>query len=112
MKLNYSLYCVYDKVSKHLSHFGLYTSDGLACRSILSTLQVPLKDTQLYRISECEQNIDTESSDLHDVYSFSVFEFIPVDWSCYKFPENVAEALSPLNLSNDELKEIIQNKIN
>lgn len=107
MKLVSHLYCVYDTISKNLSHFGLYSSDGLAARSILSTLQVPLKDTQLIRLSTLQSDLD---SPLDDVHSFSPIQFEKVPWSCYKFPETVAEALSPLNLSVDELKEIVKEK--
>lgn len=100
MKL--SLYGAWDNLSHTYIEFTVTPqNDGLAVRQILSSLRVPLKDSQLI----CLGSFDSE-------VGFHSFEkdIRVVDWSCYKFPETVAEALSPLALSDSELSEIVSNR--
>lgn len=99
--MNDFLYCVFDKLSGKLSEFGLYSSDGLAAREILKTLRVPLKDSLLLKLFEYDKSAVT--SDMKEVSLNDVricdFNVTVIPWSVYKFPENQAEALSPLEAS-------------
>lgn len=97
-----SIYGAYDNLAHNFIVFTQSPqNDGLAVRSILSTLRVPLKDTQCI----CLGTFDTDKG-------FVSFEkdLRIVDWSCYKFPETVAESLAPLNLTSDELSEVLKSK--
>lgn len=97
MKL--SLYGAWDNLSHNYLEFTVTPqNDGLAVRQILSSLRVPLKDSQLICIGSFDSEIGFHSFDK---------DIRVVDWSCYKFPETVADALSPLSLSDSELSEII-----
>lgn len=113
---SYKLYAVYDKVSGSFVHFLQSTSYGLACRTVLSSLRFPLRDTALYCLGEYSFNLDDIESVDNDFDScFSSANFYPapklVPWESYKFPEDVAEALAPLNLSQSEIAEISRRKI-
>lgn len=99
MKL--SIYGAWDNLSHSYITFTVTPqNDGLAVRNVLSTLLVPLKDSQLI----CLGSFDTE-------IGFHSFEkgIRVVDWSCYKFPETIADAISPLGVSESEFLEIIKN---
>lgn len=105
-----NLYCVFDELSGNLTHFVLASSDGLAARNILMTLQVPLKDTKLL----CLGSYTKDSIGNAERYSLSHVHFDlknvrTIPWTVYKFPESVSEALSPLGLSDDEVDEIKSN---
>lgn len=100
MKL--SLYGAWDNLSHNYLVFTVTPqNDGLAVRQILSSLRVPLKDTQLI----CLGSFESEKG----FHSFKK-DIRVVDWSCYKFPETVADALSPLALSDIELSEFISHR--
>lgn len=119
MVLKENLYCVFDKVSGTLSHFVSATSDGLAVRQILLSLQVPLKDTICLcfgTFTKSYSDSDMLSADLvwSKILHFGSCDIREVPWSCYKFPADVAEALAPLGASPDEVNAVMkaqQNKI-
>ena len=97
-----SIYGAYDNLSHNFIAFTTTPkNDGLAVRNLLSSLRVPLKDTQCI----CLGSFDSDPG----FVSFEK-ELRIVDWSCYKFPETVADALSPLGVSDSELSEILANK--
>lgn len=113
MEIHENLYCVFDKLSGTFHHFTTATSDGLAVRNILLTLTCPLKDNVCLKLGRFEKVFE---SDVQEI-SLSNCAFLPcgdfqiVDWSVYKFPNDVAEALAPLGCSPDEIKEITRKKI-
>lgn len=114
MTLTHKIYAVYDLISGHFPMLFQSQSDGLACRTALSTMRFPIRDTQLYHLGECTVEIaDLEST--HIDFSNVSFSWNDsprlVSWESYKFPEDVAEALAPLNLSHDEIVEISRRKI-
>lgn len=113
MYVQENLYCVFDKLSGTFHHFTVASNDGLAVRNILLTLTCPLKDNVCLKLGKFNK---TFPSDAHEVSlldcDFMAFEdFQEVRWDSYRFPETVAEALSPLGISADEAKEIARNKI-
>lgn len=108
MEMKENLYCVQDTVSGNLSHFVLATSDGLACRNILLTMEVPLKDTKVFRLATVTRTLDDSHCDFSVDY---LDEPVFVSWDSYRFPNDVAEALAPLGLSHDEVVEISKNRI-
>lgn len=112
MDLDLNLYGVFDKVSGVVGHFVLATSDGLAVREILLTLQVPLKDTVCLcfgTLNKHYSDLDMESVNLDWSKCLTFFSAIrEVSWSSYKFPADVAEALAPLNASPDEIRAIME----
>lgn len=113
MEIHENLYCVFDKLSGTFHHFTIATSDGLAVRNILLTLTCPLKDNVCIKLGEFNKFIRSDAQEINlfecKFTSFSNFKI--VDWSCYKFPNDVAEALAPLGCTPDELKEIARQKI-
>lgn len=88
-----SFFCVKDNVSHTLSYFSVATSRGAFVRSVLPMIRVPLKD-----VEPCEV-LGFDCSD-------GQFELNTFNWDCYKYPESKMESLAPLNLSEDEKKEI------
>lgn len=105
------IYCVFDKVSGHLSEFGVYQNDGLAVRSILLTYRVPLKDSDVLCLGEYKVDVSKSDFSFNDVKLDFYKKPVLVPWSAYKFPEDLAEALAPLDLSPDEISEISRAKI-
>lgn len=98
MHTKHNIYCVYDKLSGLLVHMCLAENDTLAVRNTLSTLRFPLKDTELYCIGTFGRSFEENQTEIPfsscDATFLNKCRFVP--WSCYKFPETVAEALSPL----------------
>lgn len=113
MEKKQNLYIVYDKVSCSFNHGFSCGSDYLAIRSVLSTLQVPIKDSILFCIGSFSADFDSESSEIgfECVVSSILKNWRVVPWSMYKFPETPAEALRPLGLTPDEVKDIVNQKI-
>lgn len=96
-----TLYGAYDNLARNFITFTVTPkNDGLAVRNVLSTLRVPLKDTQLVTLGDFDSDVGFHS------FKSSIRS---IDWSVYKFPENVADALSPLGLSESELSECLKN---
>lgn len=113
MVLKESLYCVFDKVSGTLSHFVSATSDGLAVRQILLTLEVPLHDTVCLCFGTLEKSysdfdMSSVNLDWSKILCFNFCDVREVSWSCYKFPADLAEALAPLGASSDEINAIMR----
>ena len=112
-EVNHSfLYGVLDVLSGQLHHFVVCPNDGLAVRTILLSLQVPLKDNVLYRF--CDIDTPFASPTVTPEYDISQFNFskvkpVKVDWSAYRFPVDVAEAVAPLGCSPDEIRQITLN---
>lgn len=108
-----NLYIVYDKVSCSFNHGFSCASDFLAVRSVLSTLQVPIKDSILFCIGSFNSHFDSESSEIgfECVVTSILKNWRVVPWSSYKFPETPADALAPLGLSPDEIKDLANKKI-
>lgn len=113
MEIQENLYCVFDKLSGTFHHFTTATSDGLAVRNILLTLTCPLKDNVCLKLGRFDKIFaaDTQEISLSDCSFLPCGDFQIVDWSVYKFPNDVAEALAPLGCSPDEIKEITRQKI-
>lgn len=101
MHSKHNIYVVYDKLSGFLKHMYLAENDTLAVRDVLSTLRFPLKDTELYCIGTFDRSFDENQLEIPfascDVTFLDKCRFVP--WSCYKFPENIGEALAPLDCS-------------
>lgn len=112
MEIIENLYCVFDSVSGEFHHFTLATSDGLAVRKILSTLTCPLKDNTVVKLGKFDRCFEPDdiSVSLNSCVFMALDDFEVVSWEKYKFPNDVADALSPLNLTSDELRDIIHNK--
>lgn len=110
----YRVYGVYDKVAGIFGMFFHSKTDGLACRTALSTLRFPIRDTELYCLGDYSVKVDDlkSTSISFDNCSFEWYsEPRLVSWDSYKFPEDTSEALAPLNLSADEIAEISRRKI-
>lgn len=110
------VYAVYDKMSGHFVDFCVARTDGLASRYFLSKLKFPIRDTELILLGEGQfffprlNKNEIIPADFNKFVEFnSIMKSIP--WSCYKFPDSVADALAPLELSHDEIIEISNNKI-
>lgn len=116
MEITHKVYAVYDKVSGSFPLIFQSQSDGLACRSALSTMRFPIRDTSLYHLGDIYVIIDDLSSVNIDFDSSVTVDWLNVprlvDWTSYKFPETPAEALAPLGLSPEEVVEISKAKIN
>lgn len=113
MEIQENLYCVFDKLSGTFHHFTTATSDGLAVRNILLTLTCPLKDNVCLKLGRFDKSFNPglQEINLSNCTFISFGDFQIVDWSVYKFPNDVAEALAPLGCSPDEIKEITRQKI-
>lgn len=113
MEIQENLYCVFDKLSGTFHHFTTATSDGLAVRNILLTLTCPLKDNVCLKLGRFNKVFQSDAQEISLLdCAFTAFDdFKIVDWSVYKFPNDVAEALAPLGCTPDELKEITRQKI-
>lgn len=113
MEMQQTLYAVFDKLSGQFHHFTLATSDGLAVREILRSLTCPIKDNQVVKLGRFDWSYPTGVSEvsLNDVAFVPADDFVPVDWSSYRFPNDVAEALAPLGTTPDELREIVSSKV-
>ena len=104
-------------------------NDTLAVRDVLKTLRYPLKDTELYCLGSFFRHFEENQTEIPfsccDVSLLSKCRYVP--WSCYKFPETVAEALSPLdceeliervrqetdnNLSRQEVQNLVDKNLN
>lgn len=112
-----SIYAVYDCLTGHFVDFCIAVSDGLAARHFLTKLRYPLADTQLVKLLNCnyflpeiKKDGQIIKADCPDKMKLDL-DFKVLDWKCYKFPDTLAEALAPLDLSNEEIKEISENKI-
>lgn len=99
MTSKHNIYVVYDKLSGLLNYMSLAENDTLAVRNVLSTLRFPLKDSELYCIGSFNRFFEENQLEIPfsscDVHFLDKCRFVP--WSCYKFPETVAEALEPLD---------------
>lgn len=113
MEKKQNFYLVYDKVSCSFDHGFSSASDFLAVRSVLSTLDVPIKDSILFCIGSFKADFDPETLEIDfECVTLSMLDFWRVvPWSSYKFPETPADALAPLGLSPDEVKAIANRKI-
>lgn len=112
MELKFNLYCLYDKVSDTVVSTFISQSDGVAVRNTLLTLRVPIRDSEIYQIGEMSRFIENDKiKDFESSTAFVLCEPRLVSWECYKFPENVAEAVAPLGCTPDEVREITKNKI-
>lgn len=113
------LYCVFDRISGELSHFNLSENDGVACRKVISTLRKHFDDCQLLCLGEVSKRFDAieyatqqEKLSYRDVvHKFDLYPAVRVvAWTSWKAPETEAEALAPLGLSNDEVRQIVEQK--
>lgn len=113
-KRTQKIYCVYDKLTPCFYQFCVADNDGLACRTILLSLRVPLKDTELLCLGEIHSEYDVSLNEVplscHDIKYYDKPRVIP--WSVYKFPDTIAEAVAPLGCTPEEIKQITENKIN
>lgn len=113
MEKKQNFYLVYDKVLCSFSHGFSCASDSIAVRSVLSTLRVPIKDSILFCIGSFKADFNPEIVEIgFECVTYSMLDsWRVVPWSSYKFPESPAEALAPLGLSPDEVKDIANRKI-
>lgn len=124
MHTKHNIYVVYDKLSGFLKYMYLSENDTLAVRDVLATLRFPLKDTELYCIGTFDRSFEENQLEIPfsscDVTFLSKCRFVP--WSCYKFPETVAEALEPLDCAelieqvkkeadNNNVRQSVQNLV-
>lgn len=112
MQIFQKLYCVFDSLSGEMREFTMATSDGLAVRRILSTLRVPLKDTQCLCLGEYKKTLSDNESRFSLLDVAWTFYNSPksVPWTSYKFPESPAEALAPLGATPEEIEQAIKNR--
>ena len=111
MQLNLSLYAVLDNLTGQYSEFTIAPNAGVAARNILLTLRVPLKDTQLVCLGNITSDYPNDCQSItHDYVKFQSVDTV-YDWSVYRFPENIAEAISPLGCTPDEVREISLNHV-
>lgn len=103
------MYTVFDTISGRFHADCVCANDTLAVRETLSTLRVPLKDSELYCIGEVQYDFKTEDKELVFGHHVKLTPMTPrkVPWSCYKFPETLADSLAPLGLSPDEVKVVV-----
>lgn len=111
-------YAVFDKKLGRLTYFLTSPSDGLAVRSVLlrqfvpDNPPVPLRDTDLLCLGEYSSVLpqgDKDSS--YRDMSLSFYKKVRVvDWSVYKFPETLADAVSPLDVTPEEFKSLSEVK--
>lgn len=115
MTNSYHVYGVFDKVAGIFGIFFHSKTDGLAARTALSTLRFPIRDSELYQLGSYEVVFETDSALVDDFESSVRFSWLEkprlVPWDSYKFPEDISDALAPLNLSQSEVAEIARNKI-
>lgn len=122
-KIKTYLYCVFDKYSGNTLYYQNSPNDSKAILNVLQTTRIPLTHSVLLRLGEIELNIppvDVDSEikelDFSKVLSYNFYRKPKiVDWSRCKLPENEAEALAPLGLSQSEVSEIVrrtQNNLN
>lgn len=115
MTNSYRVYGVFDKVAGIFGMFFHSKTDGLAARTALSTLRFPLRDADLYQLGSYEVLVEPDKALVDDFESSVRFSWLEaprlVPWDSYKFPEDISEALAPLNLSQSEIAEIARNKI-
>lgn len=96
-----SVYMIYDKVANYPIGFVIANSDGEACRKAMLSLRVPLRDSILYQIGYFESGFLTPN--------FSALKKMrEVDWSSYRLPETLADAIAPLGASPEEIREIVE----
>lgn len=113
-KIDSSLYAVFDKSAGILREFTVGVTAGNACRDILLTLRVPLNDSELVKLGDFVRDVPVTSPAGSLCYGVNL-KFIPCEkpeilpWTVYKFPENVAEAVSPLGCSPEEVRQITLN---
>lgn len=109
------IYCVFDTLTGRLSEFGTYPNDGIAARSILSTLRVPLKDTILLKLGVFDTSAvspEMKEVSLSDVtFCFACPDPEVIPWTVYRFPETVSEAIAPLGVSPEEVKQIAESRL-
>lgn len=110
MKESLHHYVVYDRLSGRILFGFTAVNDTLAVRDALSTLQVPLKDCELYCVADIFSEYDSHATEVLFGTDFKFVQVEPrhVSWSCYKFPETASEALSPLGLKDSELSELVK----
>ena len=104
--------------------FNVYTGETLYyqvaendCKAILNVLNVstvPLTHMELYRacsVTKTTLPVAPDSDiklDFSNTVDYTDFKPVLVSWQNCKLPENEAEALAPLGLSADEVKQIVQ----
>lgn len=108
-----NLYCVFDKLSGHITQFFTRSSDAIAVRDVIFTLSYPLKDSTLLKFGsfECTVPAGEIVANALDCFSNCNWNLQIVPWDSYKLPETKAEALAPLGLSPDEVKKLSEKKI-
>lgn len=107
------LYGIFDKLAGRYVQFFSRPSDALAVRDSLYTLRFSLNDSELICFGDIKLTVPTDVEDIHapevTFFTSSLPRLVP--WDSYKFPETVGEALAPLGLSDEEIKEISKAKI-
>lgn len=100
------IFASYDRLLGDFTEFTVADSAGQAARSLLLTLRVPVKDCDLYCIGEYVSDIPTEVTVVPiNCLSFKYYSTPKIyPWSVYHFPESVAEAMSPLGATPEEIK--------
>ena len=113
MEKHENFYIVYDKITCTFGHGISAPSDNVAARTILSTLEVPIKDTILFCFGSFSADYDLNNLEIgfENVDVKILSRMRPIPWTVYKFPESVADSLAPLGLSPDEVKDIANKKI-
>lgn len=103
-------YVVFDKLAGNFYCYVNAPNDSLAIREALSTLRVPIRDTNLYCYGHIVRNIpfNKQNIELGSDVVFTPSEFRLVPWSSYKFPETVAESLEELHMSKEDMEQYIQ----
>lgn len=115
-----NVYAVFDRVSGVLNPIFCATNDGVAVRYVLQNVAKYPKDLQILCIGSVHQEFppvplaehQEVCLDFSDTSYFDFFE-LPrvVSFDAWRIPESKAEVLAPLGLSPDEVKEIVDNKI-
>lgn len=107
------LYCMYDKVAEHYSHFMLANSDGMYVREMIAhRVSYPLNfddcvclclgslDFGNFSVQFGENDFDLDTSSAHEV-----------SWSSWQSPESVAQLLAPLGLDTQTTIDIARKRI-
>lgn len=107
------LYCMYDKVAEHYSHFMLANSDGMYVREMVAhRVAYPLNFDDC--VCLCLGSLDF--GNFSDSFSEGDFVFDSssaheVSWSSWQSPETVAQLLAPLGLDPQTTIQVARERI-
>lgn len=101
------IFAAYDRFLGDYVHLVTADSAGLAARSLLLSLKVPVKDCDLFCIGEYRSDIPTDLTTVPiSCLKFKYYSSPKAyPWSVYHLPESVAEAMAPLGATPEEIEE-------